>query len=69
MVVVVLILLGVACEIVKVNAWFIIPEFVSYILFGLGGLMFITNIIGSLIAKRHFNKASSEINKRLFDRW
>lgn len=68
MVVVVLILLGVVCEIVKANAWFVIPEFVSYILFGLGGFIFVINIISSLIAKKHFNKASREINKR-FDRW
>lgn len=68
MVVVVLILLGVVCEIVKANAWFVIPEFVSYILFGLGGIILVINIIGSLIAKRQFNKTSREINKR-FDRW
>ena len=68
MVVVILILLGIACEIVKANAWFVIPEFVSYILFGIGGLVFVVNTISFLIAKSHFNKTSREINRR-FDRW
>lgn len=68
MVVAILIILGIACEIVKANAWFVIPEFVSYILFGLGGFMFVVNIVSFLIAKSHFNKASKKINKR-FDRW
>lgn len=64
----ILILLGIACEIVKANMWFVIPEYVSYILFGLGGLMLIVNTINFMIAKSHFNKTSREINKR-FDRW
>lgn len=68
MVAIILILLGVGCEVVKANAWFVIPEYVSYILFGLGGLMFMVNIINFLIAKSHFNKVSSRINKK-FNRW
>lgn len=68
MLVVVLILLGIVCEIVKANAWFVIPEFISYILFGLGGIILVINIISALTAKSRFNKASREINKR-FDRW
>ncbi len=64
----ILILLGIACEIVKANMWFVIPEYVSYILFGLGGLMLIVNTINFMIAKSRFNKLSSKINKK-FDRW
>lgn len=64
----ILILLGIACEIVKTNMWFVIPEYVSYILFCIGGLMFVVNAINIMIVKSHFNKTSREINER-FDRW
>ena len=40
---IILILLGVGAEIVMANNWFIIPEFVPYVLFGLAGLLAVIN--------------------------
>lgn len=64
MTVIILILLGVACEVVKANAWIVLPDFVSYILFGLGGVIFLINIINYFSTKRQINK----IDER-FKRW
>ena len=36
MLAVIVILLGVALEIAKANAWFIVPDFATYIVFGIG---------------------------------
>lgn len=36
---IILILLGIGAEIVMANNWFVIPDFVSYLLFGLAGLL------------------------------
>lgn len=42
---IILILLGVGAEIVMANNWFIIPEFVPYVLFGLAGLLAVINFL------------------------
>ena len=52
MLAVILILLGIGAEIVKANAWFIIPEFVSYVLFGIGGVLLLLNIVNWVSAIR-----------------
>ena len=36
---IILILLGIGAEIVMANNWFVIPEFVPYVLFGLAGFL------------------------------
>lgn len=36
---IILIILGIGSEIVMVNNWFVIPEFVPYVLFGLAGFL------------------------------
>lgn len=52
MMAIILILLGIGAEIVKANAWFVIPNFVSYILFGIGGVLLLINIISWFSATR-----------------
>lgn len=62
MLIIFLIILGVVVEIINANAWFIIPNYVSWIFFGFAGLLFIINIITSLIA----NHQMKEMNNRFF---
>lgn len=52
------ILIGVALEIVKVNNWFIVPEIASYVMFGIGGLLALINVIIWIGAKMSFDKMS-----------
>lgn len=52
MLAIILILLGIGAEIVKANAWFIMPEFVSYVLFGIGGVLLLLNIVNWFSAIR-----------------
>lgn len=49
---IILILLGIGAEIVKANAWFVIPNFVSYILFGIGGVLLLINMVSSFSAAK-----------------
>lgn len=65
---IILILLGIACEVVKANAWIMIPDFVSYVLFGLAGLMIIIEIISWIDIKRQHSKLVDKINKKL-NKW
>ena len=65
MVVIVLILLGIVVEIINANAWFIIPDFVSWILFGLAGLGIVFNIINYFVVKKQMKK----MNDRFDDLW
>lgn len=53
---IILILLGVAAEIVMANNWFIIPEFVPYILFGLAGLLAVIKFFTFLSVRKQANK-------------
>lgn len=52
------ILIGVALEIVKANNWFIVPEIASYVMFGIGGLLALINVITWIGAKMSFDKMS-----------
>ena len=56
MLAIILILLGVGAEIVKANAWFIMPEFVSYVLFGIGGVLLLMHIVNWFSAIRKARK-------------
>lgn len=38
------------------NGWFIIPNYIPYILFGIGGLLALINVITYFSAKHEFNK-------------
>lgn len=58
---IILILLGVAAEIVMANNWFIIPEFVPYLLFGLAGLLVAIKLVLFLSAKKQ--------TKNIMRRW
>lgn len=49
---IVLILLGIGVEIVMANKWFIIPEFIPYLLFGLAGLMAVIKFFTFLSVKK-----------------
>lgn len=51
LVVIVLILLGIVVEIINTNAWFIIPDLVSWILFGIAGLCIVFSIINRFVVK------------------
>ena len=52
MLAIILILLGIGAEIVKAKAWFIIPEFVSYVLFGIGGVLLLMHMVNWFSAIR-----------------
>ena len=60
MLAIILILLGIGAEIVKANAWFIMPEFVSYVLFGIGGVLLLMNMVNWFSAIR----TAKRIDKR-----
>ena len=61
---IVLIILGVAVEIVKANSWFIIPDICTYVLFGLGGLLAVIQFIIFVYTKKQFNRVSKRIHRR-----
>lgn len=60
----ILIILGVVAEVIKANEILVIPNIVEYILFGLGGLLLIIQIINWRFAKKQFKE-----QKRRFDRF
>lgn len=49
---IILILLGIGAEIVMVNNWFVIPEFVSYVLFGLAGFLAVVKVFTFLSVRK-----------------
>lgn len=55
MLAVIVILVGVALEIVKANAWFIVPDMAIYIVFGIGVALVIISVVSQIVAKRRFN--------------
>lgn len=57
---IILILLGVVAEIIMANNWFIIPEFVPYLLFGLAILLAVIKFFTFLSIK----KQTKNITKR-----
>ena len=62
MLAVIVILVGVALEIVKVNAWFIVPDMAIYIVFGIGVVLAIISIISGIVARKRFNGMSKRVN-------
>lgn len=62
MLAVIVISVGVGLEIVKANAWFIVPDFATYIVFGIGVGLAIVSIVSGIAAKRRFNSMSKQVN-------
>jgi hypothetical protein len=62
MLAVIVILLGVALEIAKANAWFIVPDFATYIVFGIGLILAIVSIVSNIAARKRFNSMSKKVN-------
>lgn len=60
----ILIILGVVAEILKANAILVIPSIVEYILFGLGSLLLLIQILSWLFARKQFKE-----QKNRFDRF
>lgn len=60
----ILIILGVVAEILKANAILVIPSIVEYILFGLGGLLLLIQILNWMFAREQFKE-----QKKRFDRF
>ena len=54
--VILFLLCGIASSIVQANGWFIIPNEISYILYGLAVFLFLLNIITYFVTKRKINK-------------
>jgi len=48
----ILIILGLGAEVVMANGWFIIPNFVPYVLFGMGGGLVLINVITYISIKK-----------------
>ncbi len=63
MLAVIVILLGVALEIVKVNEWFIVPDMAIYIVFGIGLIHATISIVSGIASKRRFNSMSERVNR------
>lgn len=49
---IILILLGIGAEIVMANNWFVIPEFVPYVLFGLAGFLAVIKVFSFLSVRK-----------------
>lgn len=49
---IILILLGIGAEIVMANNWFIIPELVPYVLFGLAGFLALVKFFNFLSVRK-----------------
>ena len=62
MLAVVVILVGVALEIVKANAWFIVPDMAIYIVFGIGVVLAFVSIVSGIVARKRFNGVSKRVN-------
>lgn len=62
MLAVIVILVGVALEIVKANAWFIVPDMAIYIVFGIGLILAVVTIVSGIVAKKRFNSMSKRVN-------
>lgn len=58
-----LIILGIAASIVNANGWFIIPEFIPYVLFGFAGAILLMDIINLIIFHKNRKDAEDKFNK------
>lgn len=64
MLAVLVILLGVALEIVKANGWFIVPNVAIYIVFGIGMILVTVSVVSWIAAKKRFNRMSNSFIRR-----
>lgn len=62
MLAVIVILVGVALEIVKANAWFVVPDMAIYIVFGIGLILAVVSIVSGIVARKRFNSMSKRVN-------
>ena len=62
MLAVIVILIGVALEIVKANAWFIVPDIAICIVFGIGLILAVVSIVSGIVARKRFNSMSKRVN-------
>lgn len=60
----ILIILGIVAEVVKANQWFVIPSIVSYLLFGIGGLIVIIGWINYFVISKKVNKEFNKFDRR-----
>ena len=61
---IVFILIGVVLEILKANSILIIPIVAEYIVFGIGGFLFLVQIISWITAKKQISKMQKKFNRR-----
>ena len=64
----ILIVLGIVAEVLKANAILVIPSIVEYILFGLGGLLLLIQIVNYFTVRKQIKNGFKEFGKR-FDRF
>ncbi len=57
------IILGIVAEVLKANAIIIIPSIVEYILFGIGGLLLLIQIINWISARKQMKNVSKRFNR------
>ncbi len=57
------IILGIVAEVLKANAILIIPSVVEYILFGIGGLLLLIQIISWISARKQMKNVSKRFNR------
>lgn len=50
------VLLGIIAEVIEINGWFIIPDYVSWICFGIAGLNLVFSIIQYFAVKQEIKK-------------
>lgn len=60
---IIFILLGIAAEVLKANAILVIPSIVEYILFGIGGLLLLIQIITWISARKQIKKVSKRFDR------
>ena len=58
---IILIFLGIGAKIVMANNWFIIPEYIPYLLFGLAAVLVVIKFVVTLSAKKQ--------TKNIMRRW
>ena len=63
MFIIICVLLGIVAEVIKANAWFIIPNYISWICFGLAGAGCLFKVVSYFNVKRKLKKMNDDINK------
>lgn len=57
------IILGIACIVINANKWFIIPDVVIYICFGISALLLVINIIRSAMFAKHYKETKNKFGR------